>query len=108
MDCFGGGGGWGGGGCQGHAEAVLPSGKRRGDHCAGGWVDPRTVWASAENLSPTEISSQDRPARSDSLSQHVCAFYTYFLNDVIVCEHYVVFFIHLHVKCYSIILTLYF
>ena len=31
-----------------------------------GWA-PGTVWTGAENLSPTEIRSPDRPARSESL-----------------------------------------
>ena len=31
-----------------------------------GWA-PRPVWTGAENLPPTGIRSQDRPARSESL-----------------------------------------
>ena len=54
-------------GGQHHAPAALPPGKTR---CSlyrrlGGPQGP--VWTSAENLAPTRIRSQDRPARSESL-----------------------------------------
>jgi len=52
-------------GCQRHAPAALPPGKRPGTHCIGGWVDPN--WTGAENLASTGIRSPDRPARSESL-----------------------------------------
>jgi hypothetical protein len=37
---------------QRHAPAALPSGKRAGTHCIGGWVGPRAVWTGAEYLAP--------------------------------------------------------
>ena len=52
---------------QGHVPAVLPPAK---DPVLlvqeAGWVS-EPVWTGAENISPIEIRSPDRPARSDSL-----------------------------------------
>jgi hypothetical protein len=54
-------------GGQRHAPAALPPGKRPGTHFIGGWVGPRAVLDGCENLTPTGIRSQDRPARRQSL-----------------------------------------
>ena len=40
-----------------YAPAALPPGKRRGTHCIGGCVGPRTGVEGAENLAPTGIRS---------------------------------------------------
>jgi len=48
-------------GGQRHAPAALLPGKRPGTRA------PRPVWTGVENLAPTGIRSQDRPARSESL-----------------------------------------
>jgi len=46
-------------GCQHHALAPLPTGKRAATHCTAGWVRPRPVW----------IQSPDNPAHSKSQYQ---------------------------------------
>jgi hypothetical protein len=46
-----------------HAPATLPLQKRPGT----GWA-PEAVWTGEENLVSTGIQSQDRQARSESLS----------------------------------------
>ena len=43
------------------APTALPTGKRPGTHCVGGWVGHRA------GLAPTGIQSPYRPARSESL-----------------------------------------
>ena len=72
-------------GSRGAALLFLDHGTRRGDRSASrpgrflppgkdtvpfvqedGWA-PGPVWTGAENLAPTGIQSQDRPARSQSL-----------------------------------------
>jgi len=50
-------------GGQHHAPAALPPGKETWYRRLGG---PQPVWTGAENLTPTEIRSPDRPARSES------------------------------------------
>jgi hypothetical protein len=45
----------------------LPSGKRAGTHCKGGWVGPRIGLDGCEKSRPTGIRSPNRPANSESL-----------------------------------------
>jgi hypothetical protein len=47
-----------------HAPAALPSGKRPGTHCIGGWMGCR---AGLEDLAPIRIRLPHRPARSKLL-----------------------------------------
>ena len=39
-------------GCQRHAPATLPTGKRPGTHCIGGWVGPRAGLYGCEKVLP--------------------------------------------------------
>jgi len=50
-------------GVQRHAPAALPTGKRSGTHCIGGWVGPRAGLDGCGKSSPTRsgIWSPDRP-----------------------------------------------
>jgi len=52
-------------GGQRHALTALPSGKRPGTHCTGGWVGPRAYLDNC-GKSPTGICFPDRSARNDS------------------------------------------
>jgi hypothetical protein len=54
-------------GGQRHAPAALPSGKRPGTHCIGGWVGPRPGLDGCGKSHPNGIRSSDRPARSELL-----------------------------------------
>ena len=49
--------------------AALPSGKKPGTHCKGGWVGLRASLDGCQNLASTGILSPDRPARTESLYQ---------------------------------------
>ena len=54
-------------GGQSQAPAILPTDKRPGTHCIGGWMRPRVYAEGAENLVLTGFRSPDRQARSESL-----------------------------------------
>jgi hypothetical protein len=51
---------------QRHAPAALPTGKRLGTRCIGGWVATGPFWTGAENIASTGIRAPDRPARTGS------------------------------------------
>jgi len=53
-------------GGQCHAQDALPTGKRPGAHCLGGWVGPRAGQDEWENLAPPVFDPRNHPARSDS------------------------------------------
>jgi len=55
-------------GGQRHAPAALPTGKRPGIHCIGGWVGPRAGLDGCRKFRPPPygIRSPDPPARSES------------------------------------------
>jgi hypothetical protein len=53
---------------QPHAPAALPTGKRPGTHCTGGWVGPRDGLVVCGKSCPLiGIRFPDRPVRSDWL-----------------------------------------
>ena len=55
-------------GGQRHAPAALPTGKRLGIHCIGGWDGPQGRSGRVQKiLTPTGIPSPDHPSRSQSL-----------------------------------------
>jgi hypothetical protein len=54
-------------GGQRHAPAALPSGKRPGTLCIGGWVGPRSVMNGCGKSRPHRDSIPDHPTYSESL-----------------------------------------
>ena len=52
---------------QRHGPTALPTGKRPGTHCTGGWVGPRAGLDGCGKSRRTGIRSPDRPVRSVSL-----------------------------------------
>ena len=54
-------------GGQRYGPAVLPSGKRPGTHCTGGWVGPRAGLDGCGKSRPHRDLISVRPARSELL-----------------------------------------
>ena len=50
-----------------HAPAVLPPGKRLGNHWTWGWMGPKNGLNGCAKSRPTEIRSADLPAPTESL-----------------------------------------